>query len=339
MAFAVDAEAQREALRHCEEILEQLECITLSKTTPEYFVKLNIGAKVCPIPLCRVDGLLTIDQLFPLIEDLYKHYPLEDYELEIRKIIKTQLRDQYTDNNLAERPKTLKEFQELSLSQRLALLNAEGAIELAEELCAQLQRYRALERLKANKNVVKAWAKGELRVRNAHEKSVTSLIEWAYYETTLHFEDAEHLYDIWALAKRLGFDQLAQECMNRLVDTTSDSLKHAFSNNIPLSYLIGYGSGNGSPGLPDLTDDFVATVFRHVLRDENPPARLSDLVIRTLGEGMDTKLWAQLQCMVGKDTAHRLIEIMLASKTVKPERAFEEASSIKCEEVYTSPTG
>lgn len=268
--------------------------------------------------------------MFLIIEDLEKTYPLKEYESDIKSTIKTQLEAQYRDNNLVDRPKSLKSFQDLSLRQRLRLLNFEGAIELAEELCAQLQRIRALEKHKP-KNPAKHWAQGQLRLRDVSEKTVTSLIEWAYYPSTLKFEDAEHLFDIWTLATRLEFDVLAQECMDLLVDTTSASITNAFSSNIGLGHLLGFSGGENTPGLSSLSNDFVDTVFRHVLRDKDPPHRLSDLVIQTLGVSLDSELWAQLQGLVSHDTAHRLIEILLAAKSVKSEPAFDNGSIVKCE--------
>ena len=66
----------------------------------------------------------------------------------------------------AEKPKTLKMFQDFSSNKRLHLLNSEGLLEVAEEACTRLQKFKRAEKHLAKKSVVKTWALGQLFVRN-----------------------------------------------------------------------------------------------------------------------------------------------------------------------------
>ncbi|KAF1931152.1 uncharacterized protein M421DRAFT_340612 [Didymella exigua CBS 183.55] len=155
--------------------------------------------------------------------DMYKQCPLKEYEPVLESAITSILNTQFSNRNFrppAEKPKNLKGFQDMSLNQRLHLLNAEGLFEVAQEIGAQFSRFKAAERQKAKASVNKAWAQGRLILCDATRKSVLSLVEWAY-DDDLHYNDAEHLYAIWALATRLQFGVLAEECMNRLYNSAS----------------------------------------------------------------------------------------------------------------------
>lgn len=237
---------------------------------------------------------------------------------------------QYTNQNLlqpADVPKSLKIFQGLEFTQRLRFLNSEGLFEVAEELHGQLQRFKTTEKQLAKTNLVKAWAQGRLRIRGANSKAVESLTDWLY-SRELHDNAAEDLYQIWILAKRLDITSLADECTERLSETASASIKTALSSGIPLhSLLKSLFEQDGSVQ----ADDAMTTVFRHVLEDDNPPIKLSNLVVETMAKGMDTELWQHLQSRVNHDVARRLIEAMVLHRQVKEEPIILERSSIKCE--------
>jgi hypothetical protein len=241
------------------------------------------------------------------------------------------LSNQYTNGNLTERPKSLKIFQDLSLDQRLHLLDSEAGLDVAEELSAHLLRIKVREEQMTNTSVVKCWAQGRLLLRDAEARTVASLVEWAYDDSTLNFDDAEHLYDIWALATRLEFDQLAGECMERLLKTASASINDAFSNNVGLGHLMGLNPAQSPSDPADLSDNVVTTVFYHVLKDDNPPAQLSDLVIHALAKGMDDELYAQLETMIGLETSRKLIKALVARKNLKTEQGLVDGSLIKHE--------
>lgn len=178
-------------------------------------------------------------------------------------------------------------------------------------------------------NVLKGWAQGRLSLRDAEARSVASLVEWAYDDSTLNFDDAEHLYDIWALATRLEFNRLSQECMDRLFKTASARINEAFSNNIGLGHLLIPAQNPSDPA--GLSDDVVSTVFSHVLHDDNPPARLSDLVIHALAKGLDDELYAQLEAMINLNTSRKLIKALVACKNPKTEQGLIDGSLIKHE--------
>lgn len=266
--------------------------------------------------------------MFSLIETIDKQYPLSEYQASLKKTIRDVLNVQYANNNLTERPKSMKIFQELPLDQRLHLLDSEAGLDVAEEVSARLLRIKSREEQMTTGTTTRFWAQGRLSLRDTEARSVASLVEWAYDESMLNFEDAEHLYDIWALATRLEFDVLARECMDRLFKTASASIRDAFSNNIGLGHLIGLTRAQDAPGL---ADDVVTTVFHHVLKDDNPPAKLSDLVIRALARGLDSELWAQLKSMVSHDTACKLIDALVALKVLKVEQGGVDGSLVKYE--------
>lgn len=236
---------------------------------------------------------------------------------------------QFTNGNLTERPKNLKAFQDMALDERLYLLDSEASLEVAEEMTARLLRIKSKEEQMTQGTTSKFWAQGRLSLRDAEARTVASLVEWAYDDSTLNFDDAEHLYDIWTLATRLEFNRLSRECMDRLFKTASARINDAFSNNIGLGHLLGSAQSPSDPA--DLSHDVVSTVFYHVLKDDNPPAQLSDLVIHALAKGLDDELYAQLETMINLNTSRKLIKALVACKNPKTEQGLIDGSLIKHE--------
>ena len=264
---------------------------------------------------------------------LDKSCPLREYEKSMRTVIKQAVEVQFTNKNLvqsADKPKTLKAFQDLILIERLGLLNPEGAIEVAEEICSQLQVYRAKEVQTAKNNVNKAWAQGRLLVRGANERSVASLVQWAY-QKTLVYEDGEHLYDLWALATRLEFVVLADECMDCLFQTASNRICTALASGRSLRHLLGLSKEHDAPDSDIQSDAVVTTIFSHVLKDDNPPEKLSQLVIHAMARAMDTETWAELQHTVNQSIARQLIAVMVTRRELKPEQGANDGVVVKPE--------
>jgi hypothetical protein len=268
-----------------------------------------------------------------LILKVWEQFPVTNYQNPISKAIRDTVDKQYTDSNLMpsiEKPKTLKTFQGFNPSKRLHFLNSEGLLEVAEEACTRLQKFKAAERQLGKANVLKAWAQGRLILRGASEHSVVSIVEWAYSKA-LNYENAEQLYDLWALATRLQFDVLAEECMDRLYHSASVSLRKVYSDGVSLRSLLGLLNEQDVPDAAALSDDVVATVFHHVLKDEQPPEKLSELIIDALARGMDSELWVQVQNMVKPDVSRKLIDLMIAYRDVKVEGSSNDATHIKHE--------
>ncbi|KAF3035327.1 hypothetical protein E8E12_005746 [Didymella heteroderae] len=314
--LSLGAVATREAYSKINEWLVQIESITVLGASPEQFEKEKLRAK-----------------LIPLILKIWEHFPLTNYQNTISKVIRETVDKQYTNGNLmpsAERPKTLKIFQGLNPNKRLHLINSEGLLDVAEEACVRLQKVKAAEKQLAKKNVSKTWAQGQLILRGASEKSVVSLVEWAYHKT-LDYENADHLYDLWALATRLRFDVLAEECMDRLHQSASASLGKALSDGVPLRSLLGLHNEQDGPDATASSDDVVAAAFHRVLKDDKPPEKLSELIIDALARGMDSDMWVQVQSMVSLDTACKLIDFMIAYRDVKVEGSSNDVFHIKRE--------
>lgn len=268
-----------------------------------------------------------------MIATIEDKYPLQEYQKTISKLIISTVDQQFANKNTKQSgktPKSKKDLLDLGLRMRPSLLNSEGALEVAAEVCAKLQRIKATERQKAKTMVIKAWAQGRLLLRDASEKSVLSFVEWAYH-STLRYEDAEHLYSLWHLAKRLQVHALAHECMDRLCDSASSSICNALSNDVPLRYLLGLGSPEEKYAAAAVKDDIVATVFSHVLNDTDPPASLSQLVVNAMAQSMDSELWAELKDMVNHDVARQLIEVMMIQRDIKPEQGLDSGADIKLE--------
>jgi hypothetical protein len=230
----------------------------------------------------------------------------------------------------AEKPKTLKEFKGFDSNKRLHLLNAEGLVEVAEEARTRLQKFKAAEKHLAKTSVINAWAQGRLTLRGASEKSVVSLVEWAYHGT-LNYDSAEHLYDMWTLATRLQFDVLTEECMNRLYNSASTSLSNACSDGVPLRFLLGLPNEQNILDGTAQSDDVVSTVFHHVLKDKKPSEKLSELIVDALARGMDSELWMQVRAMVNLDTAHKLIDFMITYRDMKVEGNLDDSTLVKIE--------
>lgn len=273
--------------------------------------------------------MLTIAQLSSIMTSIEK-YPLQEYQKFLDKVVGECMDQHYSDKNYLQsddRPRSLKSFQALGLNSRLSFLNAEGALDTAEATWLQLQKIMNMEKQKAQTNISKAWAQGRLILRGATEASVLSLVEWAYLPTFPEVSP-EHLYDLWGLATRLKFEALAEECMTGLFDTAHASIDNALSNGTPLRYLLGLYDEQNTPDQPSQSNEVVATVFRHVLKDGKPPTKLSNLVVQTIARGIDQELWSQLSPMVNHDTARKVIEAMIAYRQVKAEQVIDEPSNI-----------
>ncbi|KAH6621953.1 hypothetical protein C7974DRAFT_414632 [Boeremia exigua] len=307
------AEQLREKYDSCSDILDKIELIV--HLTLEEFEAKKVKVK-----------------LLSLVDNIEK-YPLQEYQKRLDKVIGEALDQQFTNKNTLQsedRPKTLKNFQALCLKNRLSFLDAEGALDVAHAICAQLQKIKGTEGQKARNNVHKAWAQGRLLLREATENSVLLLVEWAYLPN-LPDVDAEQLYDLWRLARRLKIVALAEECVDQLFKITFNSIQDALLDGVPLRRLLGLTSDPHTPDQPGSTDETVTFVFHHVLKDDKPPAKLSDLVIETMAKSMDLELWSQIQPEVNHNTARKLIEAMVAFREVKTEQNISETGSVKHE--------
>ncbi|KAJ4991621.1 hypothetical protein SVAN01_03002 [Stagonosporopsis vannaccii] len=308
-----ESELLREKYDKCKDISNQLGSIASVDMSPERFEARK----------------LELSSLMATVEK----YPIQEYQKSLDKVVSECMDRQFTHKNYlqsGERPKNLKSFQALSLKNRLSFLNAEGALSTAEATWMQLQKVMNMEKQKAQTNVVKAWAQGRLLVPGASENSVLSLVEWAYLPA-LPGLSPERLYDLWNLATRLGLEGLAEECMARLFNSAHVSINNAISSCTPLRDLLGLSDEQNTPHSPGPSNDVVATVFRHVLKDDNPPKKLSELVIETIARGVDQELWSQLSPMVNHDTARKVIEAMIAYRQVKAEQHVDKADTIKQE--------
>lgn len=218
-------------------------------------------------------------------------------------------------------------FHGCNLTKRLHLLNAEGLVEVAEEACTRLQRFTAAEKQLAKTNVLIAWAQGRLILRGASEKSVVSLVKWAY-DGTISDDSAEHLYDLWALATRLQFDALTEESANRLYNAVSTGLEKVFLHSMPLHALLGLHDGQEAPAS---SDDVVAIMFHHVLKDDKLPLKLPELIVDALAKYMDSAMWVGVRSMVCHDTCRKLIDFMIVYRDVKVEASLHNGSLVKRE--------
>ena len=323
--FAARAEPLREAHAKCDEYLECIESVTMVKLSVEQSSEEKLKARV-RFYVHPKSTTLTCEQLLPLIMNIYKHCPLPEHEKALQSAINNILTTQFSNKNLrpsAEKPKNTKAFHDLSLNQRLHFLNSEGLLEVVQEVGAQLSRLKAAERQKAKNNVNKAWAQSRLILRNASRTSVLSLANWAY-NGILRYEDAEQLYDLWALAERLKFDVLAEECMTRIYDIASASLSKAFSNGVPLGVLLGLTHEQDTTDATAQSNDVVAAVFHHVLKDDKTPEKLTELIIDALARGMDTELWLQVQDMINPDIKNVLINLMIVYRDIKVEGGLDD---------------
>lgn len=210
------------------------------------------------------------------------------------------------------------------------MLNAEGLVEVAEEVCTRLQKFKAAEKQLAKTSALNAWAQGRLLLRGASEQSVVSLVEWAYHGT-LNCDNAENLYDFWALATRLRFDVLAEECINRLYNSASASLSNACSNGVSLRSLLGLSNKQDATEATAQSSDVVVAVFHHVLRDEKTPEKLTELIVDALARGMDMELWIQVQDLINPDIKNRLINFMIVYRDIKVEGGLEDGGPVKLE--------
>ncbi|KAJ4310578.1 hypothetical protein N0V94_008365 [Neodidymelliopsis sp. IMI 364377] len=336
--ISTKAQALRKIYDQCDDLLDRVESITMVGLTVGRYEERRLDKKVSgpQVPLCVAWTSLTPTELLPLIATVSEKYPLQRCQEKISKAINTVIDQQFVDKNVDQTgrtPKSKKDFQTLSLDERLALLNSEGALEVAEELCAQLQRVQAMEKQSAKGSANRAMAQRRILLRDVSEKAVSSLVEWAYDQRGLHYDNAEHLYDLYLLATRLKFDELAEQSLDRLFTQTSSCIDYTLASGLTLRCLLRFGSSEEEDpmAVDPQANDVVATVFRHVLQDQDPPERLLQLVIDTMATYMDSALWAELKPTVSQNIAHQLVGIMVAYREIKNDQSVHSAKRIKLE--------
>lgn len=339
--ISIKAETLRDQYQKAEDVLEYFESIAMVELTPEQYDAQNCGAKVSSIDPCTGIPLLchiNAAQLLTLINTIENKYAIQEYQKTLSKAINAAIDLQFSNKNVLKSdkvPKSYPRFRELSLTARLSCLNSEGVLEVAQEVCIHLQRIKATEKQKAKQSVNKAWAQGRLLLRGASEKSVQLFVHWAYH-AALPYDDAEHLYDLWGLATRLKADALAKECLNELNLSAMSSIQNALANGVPLRNLLGLSMDHNTPDLQALSDDFVKTIFHHVLKDQTPPPQLSNLVIDTMARHMDFELWAKLEVSISENVALQLIGRMVAYREINIKQDDKTGKDIKLD-THSSP--
>ncbi|KAF1836533.1 hypothetical protein BDW02DRAFT_566960 [Decorospora gaudefroyi] len=269
------------------------------------------------------------EEVIPLIVSAHEVYPISVYQSGIKKVVDGAVDEQLTQKTnikpslpvAPSRKTTPKDItRDMKLQARLALLKPRCVQSVAEQLFIRLHQINKKERSLAKEDPVRAAAQQRLLLPGVAETTVRSLIQWIYQGTLLQ-EDTEQLYAIMQLAEKLGVEALNEICLTKLYNATSNSLQITSANGIPLRTLLGYSQGP--------TDDVIAVVFKHAIKDETTPKRLLDLVVNTLTANLDMELWLDLKVHVTPDLALQIIEAMIAGEQVKKE--LYDQASIKSE--------
>ena len=259
----------------------------------------------------------------------------------MKKLVEETVNAQITQKNVKSQPgpkSTVKGHLELALVSRLALLNHQGMVNLIERLCNKLNKIKAAERSRALKSDLRAIAQRRILLPGANDQSVQSLVAWIYH-TPLPQDTPANLYNLYELATKLRIDALAEKCMSQLANTASDVMQQAHAQGTTLGSLLGYSSsGNNDTVSAQYVppENTVKIVFDHVLNDDNPPARLSQLVIDALARHMDLELWLKLRGSISDKVTHQLIEAMVMYRAIKAEQTIDTGRQIKLENHYAA---
>ena len=120
--------------------------------------------------------------------------------------------------------------------------------------------------------------------------------------------------------------------MHHLFQTASNSICIALSTGRSLSHLLGLSKEQGALDSATQSDDIVTAVFSHVLNDEEPPEKLSRLVIHAMAKALDSDTWNQLKHSVNHNIARQLITAMVAHKELKCEKSIDDGTIVKFED-------
>lgn len=280
-----------------------------------------------------------------------KRYPLKQHQVPLRSNLA-----KYADENLFKNTKMLKgppsngsikkaSFRDMDLFARVQYLNVEGVYNLTQELFHYLWIFKGIESNNACQSSLKAAAQRRIILPRTDGETVNSVSNWLYFNK-LHFRDAGRLYQIHRLAETLGIRNLAETCLNKLANAAFATVHHASSQGLSLLAIL---YGNDRPlrekiptVVPDNLVDIASIVFLNVLKEENTPAILQELVINAIADSKDCRLFTELRHMVSHEMALRIIEAFMirptSAKAVPKFPKIEIQEEEKLETKADSPT-
>lgn len=272
-----------------------------------------------------------------LIERVRDHYPLPKYQSRIKTVLSKIAEDQFclrkTKSQCTLKTNS-KEYKDMVLMSRLRLLNHEGMLAVCDCLIGLFTRIETTEKAKADTDYVAALAQKRLRLRAAGEQTIQPFVAWLE-QGRLHDESHKQLFNLYNLAVRLRIDALSEECLDQLFDMTSEIIQGANTQGSSLQRLLGFGEPDGrDQALASYTppDSAVKVIFERVLDNEQPSARLSELVSILLAKHMDLELWEHLEPTVNHQFALKVIGAMVAQREVKAEVDANDGGRIKRED-------
>ncbi|KAH7337913.1 hypothetical protein BKA66DRAFT_555278 [Pyrenochaeta sp. MPI-SDFR-AT-0127] len=290
----------RDQYTQCKITMDRIACCIFPEVTHEQFEAAHLEQKVAP-----------------LIVQTYEKYPLLEHHASVKKVIEMAVDDQIGQKSTKVAPSTRgnkkdsrDNNRDMSLKERLSLLQSRGVRIVAELLFAKLHKITKSENMKAASNPVKAAAQRRIILPEFEATTVQSFIRWIY-QGSLTYQNADQLYALLNLSSNISVPSLSELCLQKLHYAAIDTIRLAIANGDRIQALLEFGSAH--------TDNALKVVFTNVLKDKDPPKRLLQLVIDTLADNLDMELWAHLRNLIGHELALQLIEVMIDRQQIKAE--------------------
>lgn len=227
----------------------------------------------------------------------YDSYPLPAYHEAIRKLVEVATQDAITSENVKTR-KSAAATHDSDIRARLACIKPRSVYAIVQKLFARLHQIEKKEFEAAKKDPLRAAAQKRIVVPGFEQDAVQFVMQWIY-KGALSCEDLQQLYNTLQLASLWGIEALAEFCENKLYTIIKDLLQSQPVHCTALQSLFECSLYQN--------DNSLGVIFQLVLKDQNAPKRLQELVIKAVATDLNLTTWPELKPLVSHDTAVKLI--------------------------------
>jgi hypothetical protein len=233
-----------------------------------------------------------------VIVECFKRFPLTEHQIAIRDAIEVAVDGLFVPEKLKSPLSNgdLRNGRDLPVDTitRLQMIKPAHMTPVLAALRKQLRIAKCAEKDAARSNPIKAMAQRRLILPNATSDAIEAVIFYIY-ASKLEHDSAGQLCNTLHLAEQLEIRQLAKQCTEKLLESTTTMLDVAKSNNYPLyELLVDKKRDKEDPNdlVPEVV--FIRAVFEYVLRRPKPPIELKNMVINAIIEAEDPALVTEL---------------------------------------------
>ncbi|KAJ6284266.1 hypothetical protein J3E71DRAFT_360410 [Bipolaris maydis] len=290
-----------ELLRHHSRVLEE----RFSKAEPlrelyeqSHALRNKIAAHVFPeVTEDDSEASSHQEQLILLTMSAYDSYPLPAYHEAIRKLIDVATQDAITSKHVKTR-KFAAATYDSDIRARLACIKPRSVYAIVQKLFARLHRIEKKEFEAAKKDPLRAAAQKRIVIPGFEQDAVQFVMQWIY-KGALSCEDLPQLYNTLQLARLWGIEALVEFCENKLYTIINGLLQSKLGHCTALQSLFECSLNQD--------DNSLRVIFQIILKDQNAPKRLQELIIKAVATDLNLETWPKLKPLVSHDTVVKLI--------------------------------